>query len=167
MDARLAEEWDKRTRECREIRGNVLATCFEIEYLLDQIIAEAIIPTATNNADGQSLLDELFLKGPATNFRTKIEILRKLRSNVALLEPLIPEDTIANLTAIRELRNDFAHYPVTFEPTGDAPNQTLIPLLVSRRGRFVLDNVFLEKQGKIFASTHSTLEDTVRVLKSN
>jgi hypothetical protein len=165
MDARLAEEWNKRKRDCREIRGNILATCFEIEYLLDQIIVEVLIPTAASNTEGQNLLDELFLKGPVTSFRTKIDVLRKLRSRVPRLQSLLPEDTITHLTSIRELRNDFAHYPVAFEPAGNPPQQTLLPLLISRRGRFVLDDTFLEEHGKIFGSTHSTLEAAVKSLK--
>jgi hypothetical protein len=167
MDARLAEEWGMRKRQCREIRGNVLATCFEIEYILDQIIAETLIPTSTDNTAGRDLLDELFLKGPATNFRAKIDVLRKLRGRVAHLQPLVPEDIFTRLTSVRELRNDFAHYPVTFEPTGAAPNQTLLPLLVSRRGQLVLDDAFLTQNGQLFGSTLSDLEAVLRALRPN
>lgn len=164
IDERLGREWTRRTQECRGIRGNVLAKCFEIEYILDQVIAEVMIPTTEENADRRDMLDEFFLKGPPATFRNKIEVLRKLHSRVSRLQGLLPGDAFQRLTAVRELRNDFAHYPVTFEPVGEPPNQTLRPLLVSRRGRFVLDEVFLEEQSKIVGSIFADLEAAFKAL---
>lgn len=164
LDDRIIKEWKKATRECREIRGNVLAACFEIEYLLDQVITETLIPSTTNNPDGRDIFDELFLKGPASNFRTKIDVLRKLRLRVDRLQSLIPEDMFRQLDAVRQLRNDFAHYPVTFEPSGEVPNQNLVPVLVSRRGRFILDNAFIQSEGANFTSVMAGLESAFKSL---
>lgn len=164
IDERLGQQWSKLTVQCREIRGNVLAKCFEIEYLIDLVIAETLIPASTNNQDGQQMFKDLLLKGPTISFRTKIELLRKLCHQVNRLKPLLPKNIFADLNSIRELRNDFAHYPVAFEPTGDPPDQTLLPLLVSRRGRFVLDDAFLKQYSQVFASTHTMLGNTFKAL---
>ena len=164
MDERLGKEWQKLRRNCREIRGNVLAGCFEIEYTLDQVISEVLIPTSANLSESRDLLDELFLKGTGATFRSKIEVLRKLRARVSSLQSLLQEDIIAKLNAVREVRNDFAHYPVTFEPTGQPPQQNLVPVLISRRGRFALDDAFLKETGTLFGSVMSQLEAAVKSL---
>ena len=165
IDARLAKEWKKRAQECREIRGNVLAKCFEIEYVLDRIIAETLMPSSIGNEEERDLFTVLFLKGPATSFRGKIDVLQKLWSQVPRLQAVLSKKIVTRLTAVREVRNDFAHYPVTFEPTGEPPNQTLLPVLVSRRGRFVLDEAFLHEQGENFDSVFRGLEGALKALR--
>lgn len=44
FDARLQELWIQRGRELRKIRGDMLASSFQVEYVLDEIIAEFFFP---------------------------------------------------------------------------------------------------------------------------
>jgi hypothetical protein len=165
IDAKVGREWKAGVARCRSIRGNVLARCFEIEYVLDQVIGETLIPESEENADRRDLLDELFLKGPGVTFRSKIDTLGKLRGRVPKLEALLPADTVARLNFVRELRNDFAHYPVTFTPVGEPPNQRLQPVLVSRRGRFTLDDAFVTEQATKLDAVFTDLEAAFKNLK--
>jgi hypothetical protein len=158
IDARLGAEWMSLTQHCREIRGGVLARAFEIEYLVDQVIAEAVVPSSGGNAEGRRLLDAFFLKGPGNNFGRKIDVLRKLRDHVPRLQGVLSQDLFPQLTTVRDVRNDFAHYPVTFVPVGEAPNQSLSPILVSRRGRFLLDEAFLREHEQTFSVVLTGLE---------
>lgn len=50
INERLTKELHKKTREWREIRGNILAACFELEHLLDQILCEVFFPKADETA---------------------------------------------------------------------------------------------------------------------
>ena len=165
LDERLHQEWTARTANCRLLRGNALASCFEIEFVLDRVIVETMIRTSSNTSEQQGLFDDLYLKASGATFARKIDVLRKLLDRISELQKLLPADIIKRLTAIRELRNDFAHYPVEFEPVGDPPNQTLRPVLVSRRGRLPLDDAFLEEQGKMTASVCRDLMSTVAALR--
>ena len=162
VDERFGKEWAKLTSDCLPVQGAVRAKCFEIEYVLDQVITRTLL---TADDDRRDLFDDLFLKGPGASFRNKIEVIRKLQARVQSLQSLLPTDIVDKLTTVRELRNDFAHYPVTFEPVGEPPNQTLRALLVSRRGTFVLEDNFLQKQEATFNHALGSLETAFKALQ--
>lgn len=166
LDARLSQEWGRLREECRRIRGTILAHAFDVEYLLDQLIVETLMPASGPDPPERVLFDELFLKSPGAGFRNKVEVLRKLRAGLPRLREVLPDSVFGQLSRVRQVRNDFAHYPVTFIPTGDPPDQTLRPVLESRRGSFPLDGEFLDECGKTVHAAYATLEEAVKQLRS-
>ncbi len=166
IDARLGSEWETQRRRCRELRGNVLAKSFELEYIVDQLITETLFPADSVPEDNRAAFDEAFLKNPSTGFRNKIEALRKLRAQLPRLQAALPEDVISRLNKVRDLRNAFAHYPVVFDVTGERPNQQLVAILETRRERFDLSDAFLREHDDDFRIAFSALEAAKAALGS-
>jgi len=167
LNERLMREWYEQRRRCHEVRGNVLSAAFDIEYLLDLVISRSLIPATTSSERSHMLFDELFLKSGGINFRTKIEILRKLLTKLASLRSLLPHDIIKDVNAVRETRNDFAHYPIGFEPQGEPPEQTLLPVLITRHKTFVIDEEYLKQTEKLFGRVTHHLNRAAATLLSS
>lgn len=180
LDERLAQIWNKKTHEFREVRGNILSACFEIEYTLDQILAEVFFPgldkapkeneqpsePASEDALAlKNLFDELFLKGNFVNFRTKIDLLRKLSSQIPTIKNLVPQDLVSRIDKVRDIRNRFAHYPVTFVPIGDIPNQDLAVHLDCRDETILLDQAFFSEYTDLFNSVGKDMSEIFKNLK--
>src|SRR5437867_1346293 len=98
----------------REIRGDVLAHCFGVEFSFDNAITRSLF-AEHKSADAKARVrsdafDEFVLKGRNLNFSAKIDLLRKLRSRIAELSNAEPEETLTALNDVRDVRNRFAHY---------------------------------------------------------
>ncbi len=180
IDADLLQKWNEQTRKYRELRGNILAACFGLEYSLDVALAEVFFPgldTPTKNSQDSAvaidenakalkgLFDELFLKRGSLPFKFKIDLLRRLAGRIGVLQALIPPDLLKNLDAVRDVRNRFAHYPVTFEPTGSVPNQELHAKLVCRDKTLVLDQAFSDATSALFHLVTKELEEMLLRLR--
>ncbi len=182
LDERLSRIWDQKRREWREVRGNILAACFELEYLLDGVLCEVFFPGADEPSNEnqpsvdriaadvdartlRKLFDGLVLKSGLIPFRRKIELLSDLSSGTRPLEKLVSDNLVSMLHKIRDIRNRFAHYPVTFTPLGDPPNQELQATLVCRDKELVLDDKFFGEYNPLFSSALAEMEELFKRLK--
>lgn len=178
LDERLSKLWHQKTRQWREVRGNILSACFELEYLLDNVLCEVFfhegpgekransepIETHADARAMRQLFDGLFLKSGVVSFSRKIDILSSLLSEIRALQDLVPGELVSKLNKIRDVRNRFAHYPVTFTPIGDPPNQELRASLVGRDKELILDDKFFEEYNPLFSSTLKEMEELFKRL---
>ena len=172
LDERLELEMQALSRRFREIRGVALAECFDIEYNLDRVICEHFFPEPQQELkEGEKPratsplrieFDLLFLKKQST-FNTKIELLAKIRPQDHPEPP--PADLIKRLRQVKEVRNNFAHYPVTFYPVGEPPNQILEPYLVTHAHNIKLDDQFILATGSLYQSVKQDLESFYKKIK--
>jgi hypothetical protein len=183
LDAELQRKWHEKTRLYREIRGNFLAACFEIEYQLDLVLGEVFFPgldqpqdanqiqTASSSDARESALalkdsfDEVLLKSGQLSFASKIELLRKLADRITILGNLVSKEVLINLDRVRVARNRFAHYPITFKPSGKPPSQDLIAVLMSRDIDIALDQSFLDEHSKLLGSVIIQLQEILSKLR--
>lgn len=184
MDARLTKVWKEKEREWREVRGNIVAACFEIEYLLDHVLCEVFFPGLDKAPSHKSvnehviesyedvkalrdLFDDVFFKSALIPFVRKIELFNGLVSRIRVLQELVPQGLVDKLHKIRDIRNRFAHYPVTFTPIGDMPTQQLRVSLVCRDKELELNDRFFDEYNPLFSTALSQLEEVVKGLKEN
>lgn len=184
LDERLSKLWSQKTQEWREVRGNVLSACFELEYLVDNVLCEILFPridrapaekrvnnerieTYADVTNVRQLFDGLFLKSGVISFNRKIDILRNLLAEMRTLQDLVSSEIISKLNKIRDVRNRFAHYPVTFTPVGDPPNQELRASLVCTDKELILDDKFFEGYNPLFSSTFKEMEGFFKRLGAN
>ena len=177
IDAEFQKKWHKETSEFREVRGNFLAGCFEIEYQLDLLLGEILFPgldnvplTIESGKVLKELFDELILKGGSLSlisFGFKIDLFKKSSSQIPILQSILPERLGNKLDKIRKIRNRFAHYPITFKPVGDPPNQNLSARLMCRQKTIILDQEFFDRYSKLFGAVMTELEETLRKLREN
>lgn len=109
LDERLSKLWSQKTWEWREVRGNVLSACFEIEYLVDNVLCEILFPridrapaekrvnnerieTYADVTNVRQLFDGLFLKSGVISFNRKIDILRNLLAEMRTLQDLVSSE---------------------------------------------------------------------------
>jgi hypothetical protein len=185
IDAEVQQSLDKLRRNFREVRGNVLAGCFEIEYQLDVVLCEVLFPGSDNpNLKGtdnvpmtvesaktlRGLFDELILKGGGLSmisFAFKIDLFNRLSVKIPAVHTCAPKGIGKQLDAVRKIRNRFAHYPITFKPVGNPPNQTFAPLLVCGDRMIELDTAFFVKYQKLFGSVIIGLQEILKALTGN
>lgn len=185
VDAEFEKRWERQIKDFREVRGHFLASCFEIEYQVDLLLGEILFPGLegpdANPADKvpitiesgkalKELFDELILKRASLSpisFGFKIELLKEFSSQISILQSLLPEGFGTKLDKVRKIRNRFAHYPITFNPVGDPPNQSLSASLVCRDKTILLDVEFLNRYSKLFGDVTGGLEETLERLRGN
>ncbi|HUU41995.1 MAG TPA: hypothetical protein VMW42_13750, partial [Desulfatiglandales bacterium] len=166
LDPELMRKWDEKKRLHREIRGNYLAACFEIEYQLDLVLSEVFFPGLDQTQDADKIqttsnveareralalkdsFEEVLLKSGHLSFASKIDLLRKLADRINVLGNFVSKEVLTNLDKVRTARNTFAHYPITFKPSGKPPLQDLVPVLMSRETDIILDQSFLDEHSK-------------------
>lgn len=163
LDGPLQSKWQELTRRGREIRGNVLAHSFAVEFSLDNVIARVLFPEHRSSDPSlrvrADLFDELILKGRGQNFASKTGLLRKLRVRVPKLAETIAEDVLTQLDVVRDVRNRFAHYPITFKPiTADDGQLDLSMWLVCRDQEIELTPEFLATTGDTISAVQAALE---------
>lgn len=168
LDATMISDLNNQTRLIREVRGNILARCFEIEYLLDQVICALLFPGPPDpqRDEIKGIFDEAFLKSTNTNFRTKITTLTNLREAMPHVQSFLPKDTADKLNRIRQIRNNFAHYPVVFRPKSSGSAQSLVPVLVTRASTLTIDKAFSEEWTAILRQLMQTLESALKKLQT-
>jgi hypothetical protein len=163
IDSELQKEWVGKADALKRVRGEILAFGFEVEYAIDTIISQFFFPTGVAKLEApKKLFDELFLKSPAANFARKIEVFKVL-SRDASLASLVSTNILENLKRVKDLRNRFAHYPITFDPTTELPYGRLIPRLVCRDKEVTLDDPSLREFQELFASVRSDLNEVIKV----
>ncbi len=183
IDASLQQDWGEKTRALRQARGATLAACFEVEYQVDLVLCEALFPgvdgpnsspsdrvtlTVQEGKARKGLFDELILKDAPMamiSFRFKVELLGRLASRIPPVQAAMPEELLAKLDKVRRVRNRFAHYPVSFVPEGDPPNQRLSARLVCRDKTLVLDDEFFRRHSELFTDVMAGLEQTLKNLR--
>lgn len=111
------------------------------------------------------LFDELFLKSGLVPFSRKINLLKDLSLRNQAMQELMPKKLVNKLDKVRDIRNRFAHYPVTFTPVGNPPNQELSVSLVCTDKELILNNKFFDKYNELFSSVRLEMEEMLKCLK--
>jgi hypothetical protein len=162
IDSELEKEWRGKADALRRIRGEILAFGFEVEHSIDTIISRFFFPgNDTKSEASKQSFDELFLKSPAANFARKIQIFKTLWRDSSLAQQ-VPVDLLKELERVKDLRNRFAHYPITFDPTTELPYGRLIPRLVCRDKEITLDDPSLREFQELFAFVRSSLNEILK-----
>jgi len=174
LDTTSGPDYDSKIRVFREIRGNILASFLSVEFALDRLISEVFYPGLETPGtrvfqDEQAqelrdLFDDLFLKGNRLNFASKIQLLKSLRTRSVRVGGLIDSDLIRGLDQLRDFRNRFAHYPISFFPEGGENGQVLVPKLVCRDKDLTLDKAFFEKVDGEFRYVQEGLQEALTAL---
>jgi hypothetical protein len=186
IDAEQDQRWKYLTRGFREMRGNVLADCFQIEMQLDRVLCELLFPssddpklqpndtipvTVASAKSLRALFDELVLKSasmPTISLSFKITLLGQLEDRIPTLKSAMPVDLVKTLDAFRKIRNDFAHYPVVFIPrVGTDQKQTLEPVLCTHRAEIKLDQESFDRSASLFLKAIEGLRAVNEALRTN
>jgi len=167
VDAAFQNKWRETTERLRAVRGHVLAACFEIEFSVDSLIAKAFFPEAAPepSEDHREYFDELLLKGPNLTFRSKIDLLGKMRTRFDSLAQVIASELVAKLHQVRDIRNRFAHYPVAFKQVKTGSGELDISATLECRDASIeLSSEYLEKLGALLGETQENLQNANKEL---
>ena len=182
FDARLQELWIQRGRELRKIRGDMLASSFQVEYVLDEIIAEFFFPGLSvipkdgtgedelNKFASATVLKELFsryfLKTANSQLGRKLDLFNNLTNETQVVGNLISTDLKSDLRRTVEIRNAFAHYPAYFEIDGQPPGQDLKAILIIKGERVELTKGLCEEYKSHIISTAEKLSAVSQQLQA-
>jgi len=185
MDARLMAEWDRLKKVLREYRGNILANAFQVEMQIDRLLCEILFPASDDpnikpdqniplpkgSASAlRNLFDELVLKAstmPTISFGYKVELLGNLAEQIGELKAVVPPSLIKTLNNLRRIRNNFAHYPVTFIPRGPVGEQTLEIVIATHKAQYKIDQAYLESTDAMFREADEGLKAANEAMRNN
>lgn len=185
MDATLKAEWDRLKQFLREYRGNILATAFQIEMQVDRLLCEILFPASDDPnikpeqniplTEGsakvlRNLFDEFVLKAsamPTISFGYKIELLGNLAEQIGEVKAVVPPSLIKTLNNLRRIRNNFAHYPVTFIPKGTAGEQTHEIVLATHKAQYKIDQAYLDNTDALFQEADKGLNAANEAMRNN
>lgn len=185
MDAKLKGEWNRLKQVLREYRGNILANAFQIEMQVDRLLCEILfpasddpnikpeqnIPLTKGSATAlRNLFDEYVLKAgamPTISFGYKIELLGNLAEQIGAVKAVVPPRLIKTLNNLRRIRNNFAHYPVTFVPKGPGGEQTLEIVLATHKAQYKIDQAYLDSTDAMFHEADEGLKVANEAMRNN
>jgi hypothetical protein len=185
LNAKQKTEWDRLKQVMREYRGNILANSFQTEMQLDRLLCEVLFPasddpnikpdetiplTKASAKSLRNLFDEFVLKAgtmPTISFGYKIELLGNLADEIPALGSVVPKSLIKTLNNLRRIRNNFAHYPVTFIPNGSTSDQNLDIVLATHKAEYKIDNEYVARTDAIFKEADQGLKDANEAMRKN
>jgi hypothetical protein len=185
MNATVKTEWDRLKQVLREYRGNILAAAFEIEMQVDRLLCEILfpasddqnikpdqnIPLTLGSARAlRNLFDEFVLKAstmPTISFSYKIELLGNLAEHIGEVKAVVPRSLIKTLNKLRRIRNDFAHYPVTFIQNGPVGAQTFEVVLTTHKAEYKIDQAYFESTDAMFHEADEGLKAANEAMRNN
>jgi len=186
MDAKLNAEWHRLKQVLRGYRGTILANAFQIEMQVDQLLCEILfpasddpnikpdqnIPLTKGSARAlRNLFDEFVLKAgtmPTISFGYKIELLGNLAEQIGEVRAVVPPNLIKTLNNLRRIRNNFAHYPITFIPKkGPVGEQTLEIALATHKARYKIDQAYFERTDAMFHAADEGLKAANEAMRNN
>jgi hypothetical protein len=74
---------------------------------------------------------------------------------------------IKTLNNLRRIRNNFAHYPVTFIPNGSAGDQNLDIVLATHKAEYKIDNEYVARIDALFKEADQGLKDANEAMRKN
>ena len=164
LDERSLQLWHEKTRIGRQLRGEILAGCFEIEFSLDLLIGRVLFPDEGLPDNSQSanelrgIFDELFLKGANFTFNRKIEVLRQLRRRIDLVALVVSNESLNKLDKLRGIRNRFAHYPISFRQVQTEHGADFLATLVCSDRSLTLDAPFISELNELLSATKLAMQ---------
>lgn len=183
LNAVLQKKWIQKARDFRKMRGDILTASFEIEILLDEIISEVFFPglnTApgdnvdaaelaayVNNSVLKSVFSRLFLKASSITFGRKVDLFNKTSNEVKALGNLRTAQLNDDLSEIINIRNAFAHSPITFEIAGDEANPDFAAVILKKPNIIELTQPVCEGYKTLIASAIAMLRDVFENLRAN
>jgi hypothetical protein len=181
FNADIQELWIQKARELRRIRGDILAISFQLEYILDEIIAEmffpglSIIPSGEIGEDAlqsfasstvlKELFSRLFLKTTNSQLGRKIDILNNLTNELQFFGKLVPDALKADIKRSAEIRNLFAHYPAYFEMVGDEHSQDLKAMYIVKGEKVELTKMLCDEYKAQLSLTAENLAQVQKQLQ--
>jgi hypothetical protein len=104
---------------------------------------------------------------PTISFGYKIELLGNLADEIPALGSVVPKSLIKTLNSLRRVRNNFAHYPVTFIPNGSTSDQNLDIVLATHKAEYKIDNEYVARTDAIFKEADQGLKDANEAMRKN
>jgi len=183
LNVDVQNKWRDKTLRLRQVRGSILAAVFEIEYSLDRALREIFFPgcgkqSFTDSTPASStklgvdirqrctLFDEVFLKSRSANLDRKINILNEIAREIKSFPAILPEGLIKTLREINQIRNKFAHYPISFDPVYVSGQQELQARLICKNEEIVLDDAYLSRVFSLLQEAITRLDQLNRFLTS-
>lgn len=124
----IGKAYPEAVRKGRGIRGDVLAAAYEIEYMIDQIITSIFVPY-TPDDPRKNIFDKAFLKSSGLRLNNKLKIIKMCTAEIESISGLISSEILDELYKIKDVRNDFAHYPIKLIPDKAEPIKELTIVL--------------------------------------
>jgi hypothetical protein len=158
-------ESERMSRFGREVRGTLLASAYEIEYILDQVLLGIFFPGQESSPTAErTLFDDRLLKHRPLTFAYKVNLLFESRKALPKVAELVPETLVKDLQVVLNYRNDFAHYPVVLYPDGDKPVTKLKAILVGSKSNIELNDETVKEIVGLFLDTTTALNTLIRSL---
>jgi hypothetical protein len=158
-------ESDRMSSLGRKVRGTVLASAYEIEYILDQVLLGIFFPGQESSPTAErTLFDDLLLKRRPLTFACKVNLLSDSRKTLPKVADLVPEALVEDLRKVVNFRNDFAHYPVALYPDGDEPVTKLKAILLGSAKNTELNDATVKVIVDLFSNTTTALDNLIRSL---
>jgi hypothetical protein len=149
LDNTLQGEWIEEIKRMRGIRSNFIVDGYQVERVLTEVLALAFFPSPDDEKPnlklalgaGRETFQELVLND--MRLYSKIRLFKLLRDRSPFIKANTKTNLIRRLDQIRDIRNQFAHYPVRFDVKGKPPHHTWSPILVCKDKEIVLTSDYI------------------------
>jgi hypothetical protein len=155
------------SRYSREVRGTVLASAFEIEWIIDQLLVQSLLPEVSHPKEVREVFDDSILKRGPLRFAQKVRVLRAFREKIPSLASVLAAEAFSQIERVRNLRNDFAHYPVGLLPDGEEPIRKLKVVLHGAEVDTPLDEASVESIYSLLRNLTAELNESLRKLNEH
>jgi hypothetical protein len=148
LGAHHEKAWKEEAKRVHGLRGDVLATVFEVEATIDYTIGDLLLPFRRSVRSPSWLKHRhILLQNEVLvhfDLRTKIEILCSLMTIRFPKQKNLVRTVSSKLDSIRDVRNKMAHCPVFFEALKKMSKQSwLKAYLMTTRGKVHLSEGYI------------------------
>lgn len=144
----LATSWQRQQRTLRQIRGNIIAETINIELAVDVAIREHFFPNPSPSG--------------SITFANKIKILKQLIKEMTSINEEERKRILALLKKVREIRNLFAHIPISFEPSQPPEPSKVTPYIIEKDKRTYLNDQYFVTLNQTFRECLIRVENITR-----
>jgi len=166
IDEKLSKNIVEQQSGLRSIRGNIIAASAEIELRIDIFLKQFFFPPKDKQNEQKSeIFDSYLLKTGRFTFDQKVKLLEKIVCTDSNNKKLIKK-----LGRIREVRNQFAHRPMAFEPSTDPKDpqkNIIVPYLHWVNSKIKLDDAYFSELNKTFQEASNDLELLIKNQNTN
>jgi hypothetical protein len=183
LNKRIQEMWIETARDLRKFRGDILAACFEVENVLDEIVGEVFFPglfrapgdsTGTgdpvaysNSAVLKNAFGRIFLRASGGTLGRKVRLFKDISKEIRQMGDLLTDQLETDLDKVLNLRNAFAHFPITFEVRGGQAGPEFAALILIGGEIVELAQPACQRYKALVSSTAGLLRSALVKLQAN